>query len=66
MEGGVDAGEGGAGPRVAAEVEGVLVPLGFVLVLEAVVAVLALVLLFLLVRPVINSVSFRETFYFVV
>lgn len=50
VEGGLVAWEGGAGPGVAAEVEGVLVSFGFVLVLEAVVAELAGVLLFQLVR----------------
>lgn len=51
MEGGLEASEGGAGPGVAAEMEGVLVALGFVFVLEPVVAILACVLFFHLVGP---------------
>lgn len=46
VEGGLEGWEGGAGPGVAAEVEGVLVAFCFVFVFEAVVAVLAGVLLF--------------------
>jgi hypothetical protein len=45
MEGGVNASQGLTRPRVAAEVQAVLMSLGLVLVLEAVWAVLALVLL---------------------
>lgn len=50
MEGGRVAGEGGARPGVAAEVERVLVTLCFIFVLKAVAAVGAFVLLFLFVR----------------
>lgn len=57
VEGGLEAWECGAGPGVAAEVEGVLVTLCFVFVFEAVVAVLAGILLFHLVRPVRVSFS---------
>lgn len=46
MEGGLEAWEGGAGPGMAAQVEGVLVSFCFVFVFEAVIAVLACVLLF--------------------
>lgn len=48
--------QGGAGPRVAAQVEGVLVPLGFVLVLESVRAVEAAVLFLGFMSPVKLSV----------
>lgn len=46
VEGGVDAGECGAGPGVATEMERVLVALSLVFVFEAIGAVLACVLLF--------------------
>ena len=46
VESGLNASQGGARPRVSAKVQRVLVSLGLVLVLEAVRAVLALVLLF--------------------
>lgn len=49
MEGGLEASKGGAGPGMAAEMEGILVALGFVFVFESVTAVLACVLLFHLV-----------------
>lgn len=54
MEGCLEAWEGGTGPRVAAEVERVLVALCFVFILEAVVAVLAGVLFLHLVCPGLN------------
>lgn len=56
MEGGLEILEGGAGPRVTAEMEGILVALGFVLVFETVVAVLTCVLLFHLVGSAIELV----------
>jgi hypothetical protein len=49
MEGGLEILEGGTGPRVTAEMKGVLVALGFVFVFETVIAVLTCVLLFHLV-----------------
>lgn len=58
MEGGLEILEGGAGPRVTAEMEGVLVALGFVFVFETVVAVLACVLLFHLVGSAFGLVVY--------
>lgn len=57
MEGGLETWKCGAGPGVAAEMEGVLVAFGFVLVLESVVAVLACILLFHLVGPDLGLVK---------
>ena len=53
----ISVGKGGTGPRVAADVEGVLVAFGFVFVLEFVVAVLAVVLLFGLVGSETQSLE---------
>jgi len=53
VEGCSRAGEGSAGPGVLAEVEGVLVALGFVFVFEAVGTVCACVLLFGFVQSVV-------------
>ena len=47
--------EGGAGPRVLAEMEGILMAFGFVLVFEAISTVLALILLFRLMMPAIST-----------
>lgn len=52
MEGRLVARESGTRPRMAAEMERVLMSFGFVLVLEALVAVSAKVLLFHLMCPV--------------
>jgi hypothetical protein len=54
VEGGLEAWESGAGPGMTAKVQGVLVALCFVLVLEPVVAVLAGVLLFHFMRAVLS------------
>lgn len=51
MEGCFGTGEGGAGPGVVAQMEGVLMTFGFVLIFETVRAVCASVLLFGLVDP---------------
>jgi hypothetical protein len=54
MEGRLEARESGAGPGMTAEVQGILVTLCFVLILEPVVAVLAGVLLFHFVRAALK------------
>lgn len=55
-EGGIVAGgQGGTGPRVTAQVQGVLMPFGFILVLESIVAILTSVLLLGFVLPEIMS-----------
>jgi len=51
MKRGLGPGQGGARPRVTTKVQGVLMPLRLILVLEAVRAVLTLVLLLRLMHP---------------
>ena len=57
MERGFVGGQRGAGPGMTAQVEGVLVTLGFVLVLESVRAILAYILFFHFMCAIVSVVS---------